>query len=154
MIDTNKRKRINSGFSMVELIITITIMVILAGVIAPALIRYLEKSRRGNDLNSSSEIQKAFERALADSSINIDLGNGTKTVILDSSSNYNNPPQNISDAIAIELGGIPASSTNKDYLWYIVYDATDGKVIEIHLTDESGTAPLYELYPDNSDFID
>lgn len=35
----------NSGFSLVELIIVIAIMAILAGALAPALIKYVKKSR-------------------------------------------------------------------------------------------------------------
>lgn len=35
----------NKGFSLVELIIVISIMAVLLGVITPALIRYLQKSR-------------------------------------------------------------------------------------------------------------
>ena len=37
----------NNGFSLVELIIVIAIMAILATVIAPALIRFIDKSRKG-----------------------------------------------------------------------------------------------------------
>ena len=36
----------NKGFSLVELIIVIAIMAILAAAIAPALTRYIDKSRR------------------------------------------------------------------------------------------------------------
>ena len=39
----------NKGFSLVELIIVIAIMAILAAAIAPALIRYIDKSRSANE---------------------------------------------------------------------------------------------------------
>lgn len=53
----------NAGFSLVELIIVIAIMAILAGALAPALIKYIEKSRKTADVNTAQEIGKAAERA-------------------------------------------------------------------------------------------
>lgn len=43
-------KKSNKGFSLVELIIVIAIMAILAMTIAPATIRYIDKSRKADDL--------------------------------------------------------------------------------------------------------
>ena len=40
----------SKGFSLVELIIVIAVMVILAGALAPALIKYIEKSRKSKDI--------------------------------------------------------------------------------------------------------
>ena len=59
MKKTNKK-----GFSLVELIIVIAIMAILAGAIAPALIKYIDKSRKSNDVSSAKTIKTAVETAL------------------------------------------------------------------------------------------
>ncbi len=55
----------NKGFSLVELIIVIAIMAILAAAIAPALIRYIDKSRRSDDVASAETINTATQAALA-----------------------------------------------------------------------------------------
>ena len=55
----------NKGFSLVELIIVIAIMAILAAAIAPALIRYIDKSRRADDVTAAGTIATAVQSALA-----------------------------------------------------------------------------------------
>lgn len=55
----------NKGFSLVELIIVIAIMAILAAAIAPALIRYIDKSRKADDLAAAETINTAVSAALA-----------------------------------------------------------------------------------------
>ena len=55
----------NKGFSLVELIIVIAIMAILAAAIAPALIRYIDKSRRSDDVAAAETVNTATQAALA-----------------------------------------------------------------------------------------
>ena len=60
-----KEKLNNKGFSLVELIIVIAIMAVLAGAIAPALIRYIDKARASRASDEARVIVTATETALA-----------------------------------------------------------------------------------------
>lgn len=61
-------KKSNKGFSMVELIIVIAIMAILAGALAPALIKYINKSRLSTDIQTGQTIATAITTALSSES--------------------------------------------------------------------------------------
>ena len=56
-----ERKMNNKGFSLVELIIVIAIMAVLVGVLAPAYLRYVEKSRKSADIQAIDSIMIAME---------------------------------------------------------------------------------------------
>ncbi len=60
-----KELKKNRGFSLVELIIVIAILAILSAAIAPALIRYIEKSRKKVDVQTAEMIYDAALYALA-----------------------------------------------------------------------------------------
>ncbi len=70
----------NEGFSLVELIIVIAIMAILVGVVALAVIPYLEKSRESKDLQALDTIASALTTAVADVK-----ATGTDTFSIDAS---------------------------------------------------------------------
>ncbi len=56
----------NKGFSLVELIIVIAIMAILVGVMAPQLIKYIEKSNVSADTQLAGTVQTAVTTAMMD----------------------------------------------------------------------------------------
>lgn len=59
----------NKGFSLVELIVVVAIMAVLMVVLAPAMLRYVEKTRTQKDDTAASEVANALELALAEESI-------------------------------------------------------------------------------------
>ena len=54
----------NKGISLVELIVVITIMVILAGVVTPKLIKYTDDAKKAKDLEAARTIGTSLERLL------------------------------------------------------------------------------------------
>ena len=69
----------NQGFSLVELIVVIAIMAVLVGVLAPAYLRYVEKSRKSSDVSSVSDIVAAAEKVAVD--VQFDLKQGAKFTV-------------------------------------------------------------------------
>ena len=72
----------NKGFSLVELIIVIAIMAILAAAIAPALIRYIDKSRRADDVTAAGTVETAVVTALANEKIYDQIVGSSDSVVV------------------------------------------------------------------------
>jgi prepilin-type N-terminal cleavage/methylation domain-containing protein len=62
------KKSSNKGFSLIELIIAIAILVILTGLLAPQFMRYIEKSREAKDVQTLDTVYEAVQVALVDES--------------------------------------------------------------------------------------
>ena len=72
----------NKGFSLVELIVVIAIMAVLMVVLAPALLRYVEKARVQTDETTASDVLNAVETALSDDEVYQKVA-GTDTITVD-----------------------------------------------------------------------
>ena len=71
----------NSGFSLVELIVVIAIMAVLVGVLAPAYLKYVEKSRKSTDVDALSEILEAAKTIAADTEYEDLTEEGTQFIV-------------------------------------------------------------------------
>ena len=60
----NKKKN-NKGFSLIELIIAIAILIILTGLLAPQFMKYIEKSREAKDVQAMDTVYSSVQAALA-----------------------------------------------------------------------------------------
>ena len=77
-------KKNNKGFSLVELIVVVAIMAVLVGVLAPAYLRYVEKSRVQKDNSAVAEVVEATKIALSEEAVADEVtfgASGTKVVI-------------------------------------------------------------------------
>ena len=97
-------KKNNKGFSLVELIIVIAIMAILAGALAPALIKYINKSRRSADISNADTIRTACQTAMSDEDAMVAIGTGvTGASVSDLKSSFG--------AFSTEISSILGNST-------------------------------------------
>ena len=137
----------NKGFSMVELIIVIAIMAILAGALAPALIKYINKARLSSDISSGRELASAIMTAVtSDAAYNgaeehstpypVDNMGGAdfKSAV---SSIY--PIDDLKPKSKRDIDGNPI--TNRTF--YYTLDADKNKV-EVYY---GGTTADYQIYP-------
>ena len=80
----------NKGFSLVELIIVISIMAVLLGVITPALFRYLQKSGIIRDERNLDIVRESIETVLSNEDFYEDLADSSVVINEDGTIAINN----------------------------------------------------------------
>lgn len=161
----------DKGVSLIELIIAIAIMSVLAGVVAPQYLKYVERSKRVRDADTAVKIHDAFDRVLIDAEVSSSLFSGSSITESGVSGNYvaewspckdldpteahKNDP--LLSQVLNELGADPEATTFDKYVWVVELDHELGCVRRIELAPfppslVNGKVGVYELWPDSSAF--
>ena len=100
----------NKGFSLVELIIVIAIMAILVGVMAPQLIKYIEKSKVSADTQAADSVHTAVLTAMMDPEVVNHSGYNGSFTALSSAKSATTLVSTSSDPISSAAGEILGGS--------------------------------------------
>ena len=106
----NKRQKSNGGFSLVELIVVIAIMVVLVAVLAPVFTKYIESSRRSTDVQNAASIGESVLADVADnakwySDLNLAKGASTEWIEVKSGTPSAIKENIVAKGNAVEKGG-------------------------------------------------
>ncbi len=118
----NKKQKNNKGFSLVELIVVIAIMVVLVAVLAPVFSKYIESSRRSTDVQNANSIAEAV---VADATDGQTFSGANKV--------ESGKPSAIKENIKTK-----GDAVGKDKDFYFEYDANTNKAI-VYVDGAKGT---------------
>lgn len=133
-----QKKLGNKGFSLVELIVVIAIMAVLVGVLAPTLIRNVEKSRESTDLQNLDSIRQAVITAMSDENVASEYVSGGSFNVGSGSSAYTGASSHMNSEMSQTLaGGISLKSAAAKGNTVTVTIDSNGKV-SVGVYDASG----------------
>lgn len=131
-----KKQKNNKGFSLVELIVVIAIMAVLVGVLAPQLMKYVEKSREATDIQNCDSIASALKAYYADKEDQTDdvTINVTSTGVSETS-----------DTAVKDAGMVKTKLKGKNWSNIAIkYKPADGS-IEYTITEDPTNKPYYKI---------
>ncbi|SEF52634.1 prepilin-type N-terminal cleavage/methylation domain-containing protein [Eubacterium ruminantium] len=136
-------KKTNKGFSLVELIIVIAIMAILAAAIAPALIRYIDKSRRADDVTAAGTVLTGVQTAMADEDCYSEIQevSGHKCIVSVKAGDKTHFSVSASANLKSEMSstlasGVPMKYTKDKAAYFTVF--VDGESLEVYIAKNDG----------------
>lgn len=137
------KRRNNKGFSLVELIIVIAIMAILAGILAPQFIKYINKSRVSTDIQNAQQIATAISAEFADTA--------TTTAIAEKTINGTDTWDGVTGHRTQKdvLGGVPTSKVDSNASFSYAID--ENGAVTVYVTPSGEGATKTELYPSQPD---
>lgn len=150
-----KKKMNNKGFSLVELIIVVAIMAVLMVVLAPQLLKYVEKSRLQKDNSAIAEIANAIKVACADEAIINSIPTGGETITLAGSTGVAKTVTfGTSTLLKTELDdviGATVTTTSNNYKKsgeaIVITVSTDGEVSVVGFIENDGDTPTTSSNP-------
>ena len=118
----NKKQKNNKGFSLVELIVVIAIMVVLVAVLAPVFTKYIESSRRATDVQNANSIAESVLADVADRAKWYTDGTGYVDGTVLEASATNKTPTALKEDVKTK-----GNASGKNQSFYFSYDSATNK---------------------------
>ncbi len=124
-----KKEMNNKGFSLVELIIVIAIMVVLIAVLAPQYLKYVEKSRVASDQTTIVEYINAMQVLAADPDVTLTNGTGVDYTLTSASSSDSITLGGDLQTLLVNNGMLDSASAAGGKLQSTAYKDADLKIV-------------------------